>query len=233
MRRPSTRTAGRLQAWTISAGPSSGRSQRSEGDTADLWRFHYGAWLAGRGDMETATRILSACQIGVAKALLARLLASQGDLPGAAQAFAAIRERWLQLHPQVVVERDVVLRRLGRRTLAEREQWLNSVSALTDEWIAERRVQLLIDKGNVASAKQLLLSTHFQKVHQTYSRTGMWMQICKAAERAVRADPAVAWRGPAGDVRRVSRIQVGPASAAATLRNGAAHGHIPSGRLPA
>ncbi len=153
--------------------------EHSEGNTVDLWRFYYGAWLAGRGDMETATRILSACQIGVAKALLARLLASQGDLPGAAQAFAAIRERWLQLHPQVVVERDVVLRRLGRQTLAEREQWLNSVSALTDEWIAERRVQLLIDKGALASAKTLLLSTHFQKVHQTYSRTGMWMQICK------------------------------------------------------
>ena len=40
-------------------------------------------------------------------------------------------------------------------------------------------MQLLIDKGDVASAKKLLLSTRFQKVHQTYSRTGMWMQICK------------------------------------------------------
>jgi hypothetical protein len=56
---------------------------------------------------------------------------------------------------------------------------LDSVSALPDEWIAERRVQLLIDKGEVASAKRLLLSTRFQKVHQTYSRTAMWMEICK------------------------------------------------------
>jgi hypothetical protein len=151
----------------------------TDSSAADLWRFHYGTWLAGRGDLEKAIGMLSATKNGVAKALLARLLASKDDLAGAANAYAAIGEGWVALHPQVVVERDVVLRRLGRQTLAERERWLDRVSALTDEWIAERRVQLLIDKGDVASAKKLLLSTRFQKVHQTYSRTGMWMQICK------------------------------------------------------
>ena len=30
-----------------------------------------------------------------------------------------------------------------------------------------------------AKAKDLLLSTPFQKVHQTYARTGLWMQICE------------------------------------------------------
>jgi len=48
---------------------------------------------------------------------------------------------------------------------------------LKDEWITERKVQLLIDKGEVQKAKDLLLSTSFQKVHQTYTRTGLWKQI--------------------------------------------------------
>jgi hypothetical protein len=155
-------------------------AERADDNAADLWRFHHGAWLAGRGEVDGAIRALSASRIGVAKALLARLLASKDDLAGAAQAFAAIQERWLQLHPQVVVERDLLLRRLGRGTLAERERWLESVSALTDEWVAERRVQLLIDEGDASGAKKLLLATRFQKVHQTYARTAMWMEICKA-----------------------------------------------------
>ena len=146
---------------------------------AALWRFYYGAWLAGRGDIEPAIDVLSSSESGAAKALVARLLASTNDWAGAARAFGAIHERWLQLHPQVVVERDIVLRRLGPRTLQEREQWLNSVSALTDEWVAERQVQLLIDKEEIQSAKQLLLSTRFQKVHQTYTRTALWLEICK------------------------------------------------------
>ena len=146
---------------------------------ADLWRFHYGAWLAGRGETENAIRGLSACKIGVARALLARLYQAKGDSKDAAAAVEAIQEPWLQLHPQVVVERDKILRALGTQTLAEREQWLNKVGALKDEWIIERRVQLLIDKGEIQNAKQLLLSVPFQKVHQTYTRTEMWLQICE------------------------------------------------------
>lgn len=146
---------------------------------ADLWRFHYGAWLAGRGKTEEAIRVLSASKVGVAKALLARLYQTKGDTKSAAAAFDAIQEPWLQLHPQIVVERDRILRALGPQTLPERETWLNKVGALKDEWIIERKVQLLIDKGEIQSARQLLLSVPFQKVHQTYTRTGMWLQICK------------------------------------------------------
>jgi len=64
--------------------------------------------------------------------------------------------------------------------MAEREKWLDGVAALADEWVIERRVQLLIDKGNAEEAKKLLLSVPFQKVHQTYTRTHLWMQICKS-----------------------------------------------------
>lgn len=151
----------------------------SAGENKDKWKFYYGTWLAGRGNSEEAIKILSQTNIGVAKALLARLLKLKGDNTGAKKAFDAIEEKWLQLHPQIIVERDKVLRSLGTTTIAEREQWLSKLNALKDEWVVERRVQLLIDKNETEQARQLLLSTSFQKVHQTYTRTGLWMQICE------------------------------------------------------
>jgi hypothetical protein len=151
----------------------------TSGKTADLWKFHYGTWLAGSGEIDSAIRILSQCNSGVAKVLLARLLKLKGDMPGARKAFESVAERWLQLHPQIMVERDKVLRNIGLQTIAEREKWLSQVDALKDEWIMERKVQLLIDKGDIKHAKDLLLSVPFQKVHQTYTRTGLWMQICE------------------------------------------------------
>lgn len=151
--------------------------QNSNGDKHDLWQFYYGTWLAGRARQEEAIRALTGCRIGVAKTLLARLLRLKGDIAGAKKAYDAITEKWLQLHPQIVVERDKVLRSLGKQTIPEREKWLAGVEALPDEWIIERRVQLLIDKNEVQKAKELLLSTPFQKVHQTYTRTGLWLQI--------------------------------------------------------
>ena len=153
--------------------------EQTTGDDAELWRFHYGAWLAGRGIRRAAIQALSASGLGVAKALLARLLELEGDVEGGATAFRSIQEKWLQIHPQIVVERDAVLRDLGPHTLAERETWLDQVGALQDEWIVERRVQLLIDKGEYQAAKRLLLSVSFQKVHQRYTRTGLWKQICE------------------------------------------------------
>ena len=40
-------------------------------------------------------------------------------------------------------------------------------------------LQFLIDKGEIKKAKDLLMSSSFQKVHQTYTRTYLWNQICK------------------------------------------------------
>jgi hypothetical protein len=152
---------------------------KTHGSIADLWRFYYGTWLAGRGRSEPAIQILTTTKTGVAKALLARLLKLKGDMPAASKALGGIEEKWLQLHPQIVVERDKVLRSLGLQTIPEREKWLSKVNALNDEWIIERKVQLLIDKGEVQKAKDLLLSVPFQKIHQVYTRTGLWMQVCE------------------------------------------------------
>jgi len=117
--------------------------------------------------------------VGLAKALLARLLVQKNDLTGARKAFDSITEPWLQIHPQIIIERDKLLRSLGNETLTEREQWLLKVDALKDEFVIERKIQLLIDKNEPQAAKDLLLSTPFQKVHQTYTRTDLWMQICE------------------------------------------------------
>lgn len=144
----------------------------------DKWKFYYGTWLAGRGDTAKAIIVLSQSAEGIAKALLARLYRLGGDHRKAVETYRSISERWLQIHPQVVVERDKALRNLGPETLPERAKWLDQVNALPDEWIIERRVQLLIDQEKPSEAKKLLLSTHFQKVHQVYTRTNLWFQIC-------------------------------------------------------
>jgi hypothetical protein len=146
-------------------------------DDADLWEFHYGSWLAGRGKKAEAIKHLSASKNGVAKVLLARLYRLDENSVSARKAFESISERWLQLHPQVIVERDKLLRSMGAQTIREREKWLTLVDALQDEWVKERMVQLLIDKKEYQKAKDLLLSVPFQKVHQTYTRTNLWRQI--------------------------------------------------------
>jgi hypothetical protein len=153
--------------------------KRSDARQADLWKFYDGTWLAGREKLDQAMPALAASANGLAKVLLARIYVIKKDLNAARKAMAAVTEPYLQLHPQIVVERDKILRAIGPSTLPEREQWLSKVADLRDEWLIERKVQLLIDKGQYQSAKELLLSTPFQKVHQTYTRTALWMQLCK------------------------------------------------------
>ncbi|MFX1703915.1 DUF5107 domain-containing protein [Chitinophaga sp. CC14] len=166
---------------------------KTNGENKEMWEFYYAAWEAGRGRSKEAIQMLAANRMGLAKVLLARLLKLDGNLIGAWKAMEAISEKWVQLHPQVVVERDKLLRAMGPQTIAEREHWLSAVDALADEWVIERRVQLLIDKKQVQQAKNLLLSTHFQKVHQTYTRTGLWMQICE--QQGIPAFPVPAQLG--------------------------------------
>jgi hypothetical protein len=151
----------------------------SKSEDQDLYKFYYGTWLAGRGNTDKAIEQLSSSRNGLAKVLLARLLKQKGNNKEALDAILSVEEKWLQMHPQVVIDRDKLLRAAGTGNLAERERWLSEVNALRDEWIIERRVQLLIDQGKHQQAKDLLLSTPFQKVHQTYTRTGLWQQICE------------------------------------------------------
>ena len=151
----------------------------STGKSKIYWKYYYGTWLAGRGRLEKAIDQLKGLDYDLAKVLLARLYMQKKEYEKARSAYASIAEdSWLSLHPQVIVERDKLLRRFGRETMGERAGWLSKADASTDEWVVERRVQWLIDNGEYKKAKELLLSTSFQKVHQTYTRTGLWEQIC-------------------------------------------------------
>ena len=104
----------------------------SNGATQDLWRFHYGAWLAGSGNTDAAIKVFSAAKTGVAKAMLARLLKAKGDKEGARRAYGEITEKWLLLHPQLVVERDQLLRAIGPATIGNgRSGWPPSMRSRT------------------------------------------------------------------------------------------------------
>ena len=148
------------------------------GSERDRWLFQLGAWFAGRGETSAALEVLARSGDDRARALSGRLwLVKKRDADAAANCFRAIESEAIALHPQVVIERDKALAALGSETLDERGRWLNAVSALDDEWLAERRANWLIDCGSSQAAFDLLRSTHFQLVHQRYERTRLWRQV--------------------------------------------------------
>ncbi len=150
----------------------------TESTEHERWLFQYGAWLAGRGELQTSIEVLSKSSDDRARALCGRLhLVHNHDCHTAARYFRAIESEAFALHPQVVYERDQVLAALGEETLEERRGWLEAVSALEDEWLVERRASYLIDRGDFIAAMKLLKVTRFQLVHQRYKRTALWRQI--------------------------------------------------------
>jgi len=147
----------------------------TRGSERDRWLFQRGAWLAARGETGSALEALALSGDDRARALAGRLWLAPGqDAHAAAECFRAIGLEAISLHPQVVIERDKALAALGPETLAERRRWLDAVSALDDEWLAERRAGLLIDCGDSQAALNLLGNTRFQLIHQRYERTRLW-----------------------------------------------------------
>jgi hypothetical protein len=150
----------------------------TEGSERAKWLFQRGAWLAGRGETKAALEVLARSSDDRARALSGRLcLVHMRDARAAAECFRAIESEAVALHPQVVIERDKALAAVGKETLEERGRWLKAVSALDDEWLAERQASFLIDCGDLQAALDLLRNTHFQLVHQRYERTRLWRQV--------------------------------------------------------
>jgi len=149
----------------------------TQGSERDRWLFQRGAWLAARGETDSALEALAQSRDDRARALAGRLWLVHGrDGRAAAECFRGIESEAIALHPQVVIERDKALAALGPETFAERRRWLDAVSALEDEWLAERRASLLIDSGDSQAALNVLRNTRFQWVHQRYERTRLWRQ---------------------------------------------------------
>ena len=159
----------------------------------DRWLLELGAWLAGRGELAAALEALASSGDDRARALRGRLLFRQKNAPGAAEAFRSIESDAVALHPQVIFERDLALACLGPETIGERARWLDSVSALDDEWLAERRAALALDSGDPGKAYRILHQTRFQLVHQRYARTRLWRKI----EENLALEPAgdLSWLG--------------------------------------
>jgi len=166
----------------------------TQGSERDRWLFQCGAWLAARGETGSALEALAQSHDDRARALAGRLWLVHGrDARAAAECFRAIESEAISLHPQIVIERDKALAALGSETLAERRRWLDAVSALDDEWLAERRASLLIDCGDSRAALDTLAATRFQLVHQRYERTRLW----RLAEANLGLEPVdyPAWLG--------------------------------------
>lgn len=154
------------------------------------WLAHLGIWHAGRDEIDAALECLIESGEDRALALAGRLYRRcKKDYEASAECFRRIRSEVFALHPQVVVERDLTLARLGPAALGEREEWLNKTGALEDEWLVERRVALLFDQGNLSAAKALLESTRFQLVHQRYVRTRLWKKIQDGLGLATKEPP--------------------------------------------
>ncbi len=146
-----------------------------------LWRYYYGVWLAGRGELEAAIGVLETVDADWSFALLGRLYrAVRGDHEASLAAYRRIRSAAWSLHPQVFAERDVTLSFFGAAAFAERADWFERVASLQDDVLAERRAYFLFEKGDVLEAKALLERTPFEKVHQRYARSGLWRRIADA-----------------------------------------------------
>jgi hypothetical protein len=149
-----------------------------EREQQDLWLFQLGTWQAARGLINPALDTLARSEDDRARALSGRLrFRVKGDAAGAAAAYRAIASRAFALHPQIVVERDLVLAALGPETLGEREHWLSAVAAAEEEWIVERQAALLLDQGRPPAARARLTVGRFQLIHQRYARTELWRRI--------------------------------------------------------
>jgi hypothetical protein len=176
---------GKALAWAVA---------KTEAGERDRWSFQWGAWLAGRGKIDAALDVLSQTRDDRGRALAGRLwLIVKRDPRAAARSFRSIESPAISLHPQVVIERDKALAALGAEALDERTRWLDAVSALDDEWLAERRASLFLDRGDAHAALHVLRSTSFQLVHQRYERTRLW----RRAESMLGVEPVEdpAWLG--------------------------------------
>lgn len=142
-----------------------------------FFSFQLGAWYAGRGAVDEALEALAKSADDRAHALRGRLLRFvKEDAVGAAAAFADISCGVFAIHPQVIVERDLALALLPGKKVAERKRWLEQVSALNDDLLAERRAQLQFDDGEAEAALATLESQQFQLLHQRYARSDLYRQ---------------------------------------------------------
>lgn len=144
----------------------------------ELWRYYLSVWYAGCGNKELALSTLKDVHTDWAHILEARLLRCwYHNYEAAAKSLSSIQSLAVAHHPQVVIERDIILSGMKDRFLSERGSWLEHVNSLEDDGLIERMVYYLLDTGKAQEAKELLEMKEFELVHQRYERTQLWQMI--------------------------------------------------------
>lgn len=175
-------------AWYDNEWPPSGMEQLGEAiawaircsDERDRveWGYYLAVWFAGCDRREEAMAALASVPTDWARALEARLLRCwRGDAAGAAAALSRISSDTVALHPQVTIERDLVLSLVEGVSSQERMDWLSKSDALADDGLIERMADCLIAAGEPQEADQLLRNHPFNFVHQRYERTQLWKKV--------------------------------------------------------
>ena len=154
-----------------------------------LWQWYYGVWLLDLDRIEEGAQILNKSELDLARAMLGRIYNRLGDFERAVGYYNSVKEEAMNNHPQITVERDKALARLGPERIQERQRWLDQIDALNDEFMIERRIDLLIDMNETEVARNLLLKTRFQKIHQRYERKKLWKKLCKKTKSKVEPYP--------------------------------------------
>lgn len=156
----------------------------------EKWNYYLGLWHAGRGELTEALSSLSTVSSEWARLVEARILLNgKKQYKQAVEALNKIQSTYLLLHPQVIIERDIALSKLGEDTVTERKNWLDKVDSLNDSGLCERRIFLLYDAHEYHKAKELLESTSFPLEHQRYTRTRLWHEINEKIDDGVEEVP--------------------------------------------
>lgn len=116
-------------------------------------------------------------------ALAGRILRQKKRFEASLACFEKMMSGELTLHPQVVVERDMTLQAMGPKALAARRYWLEEADWKSDQRLIERWALWLADSGRNAESEKLLAGTKFQKIHQRYFRSELWIRVRMAQEK--------------------------------------------------
>jgi hypothetical protein len=152
--------------------------QISQSENHELWKYYLAVWYAGCAEKELALLTLANTNLDLARVLEARLLRCLNqDYEAALKAILSVYSSAIAYHPQVVIERDIILSHFKDKFLGQREYWLKQVNSLKDDGLIERMSYYLFDAGKLQEAKEMLESAKFEPIHQRYERTKLWKKL--------------------------------------------------------
>ena len=154
-----------------------------------LWKMYLGIWFLNLERIEESIEMLVDSGLDISFALLGRIYNRKGNYEKAIEYYNSIEDKAIKMHPQIIVERDKTLEQIGHSSLSDRKFWLDQVESLNDEFIIERRIDMLIEMDEIEEAQKILERTKFQKIHQRYERKKLWKKLCKKTNSNIEPYP--------------------------------------------